>query len=96
MPFKVLQKRLNILKSQLNRIINDLKTKGLIETYIPLDDKRMLMIKKSNNIALYFKEHEKMLKLMSLVKNELGENDFKKLIELLNRATMVIKGVEND
>ena len=63
MPFKVLQKRLNILKSQLNRIINDLKTKGLIETYIPLDDKRMLMIKKSNNIALYFKEHEKMLKL---------------------------------
>ena len=51
MPFKVLQKRLNILKSQLNRIINDLKTKGLIETYIPLDDKRMLMIKKSNNIA---------------------------------------------
>ena len=94
MPFKVLQKRLNILKSQLNRIINDLKTKGLIETYIPLDDKRMLMIKKSNNIALYFKEHEKML--MSLVKNELGENDFKKLIELLNRATMVIKGVEND
>ena len=95
MPFKVLQKRLNILKSQLNRIINDLKTKGLIETYIPLDDKRMLMIKKSN-IALYFKEHEKMLKLMSLVKNELGENDFKKLIEVLNRATMVIKGVEND
>lgn len=73
-----------------------MKTKGLIETYIPLDDKRMLMIKKSNNIALYFKEHEKMLKLMSLVKNELGENDFKKLIELLNRATMVIKGVEND
>ena len=72
MPFKVLQKRLNVLKSQLNRIINDLKTKGLIETYIPLDDKRMLMIKKSNNIALYFKEHEKMLKLMSLVKNELG------------------------
>ena len=54
------------------------------------------MIKKSNNIALYFKEHEKMIKLMSLVKNELGENDFKKLIELLNRATMVIKGVEND
>ena len=96
MPFKVLQKRLNILKSQLNRIINDLKTKGLIETYIPLDDKRKLMIKKGSNIALYFKEHEKMLKLMSLVKKELGENDFKKLIELLNKTTSVIKGVEND
>lgn len=96
MSFKELQNRLNILKSQLNRIINDLKNKSLIETYIPLDDKRKLMIKKGSNIAFYFKEHEKMLKLMSLVKKELGENDFKKLIELLNKTTSVIKGVEND
>lgn len=96
MSFKELQNRLNILKSQLNRIINDLKNKSLIETYIPLDDKRKLMIKKGSNIALYFNEHEKMLKLMSLVKKELGENDFKKLIELLNKTTSVIKGVEND
>lgn len=96
MSFKELQNRLNILKSQLNRIINDLKNKSLIETYIPLDDKRKLMIKKGSNIALYFKEHEKMLKLMSLVKKELGENYFKKLIELLNKTTSVIKGVEND
>lgn len=29
-------------------------------------------------------------------KKELGENDFKKLIELLNKTTSVIKGVEND
>ena len=96
MSFKELQNRLNILKSQLNRIINDLKNKSLIETYIPLDDKRKLMIKKGSNIALYFKEHAKLLKLMSLVKKELGENDFKKLIELLNKTTSVIKGVEND
>ena len=96
MSFKELQNRLNILKSQLNRIINDLKNKSLIETYIPLDDKRKLMIKIGSNIALYFKEHEKMLKLMSLVKKELGENDFKKLIELLNKTTSVMKGVEND
>lgn len=96
MSFKEIQERLNILKSQLNRIINDLKTKGLIETYVPLDDKRKLMIKKGNNIALYFKEHEKMLDLMSLVKKELGEEDFKKLIELLDRTTSIIKGVEND
>ena len=96
MSFKELQNRLNILKSQLNRIINDLKNKSLIETYIPLDDKRKLMIKNGSNLALYFKEHEKMLKLMSLVKKELGENDFKKLIELLNKTTSVIKGVEND
>lgn len=96
MSFKEIQERLNILKSQLNRIINDLKNKGLIETYVPLDDKRKLMIKKGNNISLYFKEHEKMLNLMSLVKKELGENDFKKLIELLDRTTSIIKGVEND
>lgn len=96
MSFKEIQERLNILKSQLNRIINDLKTKGLIETYVPLDDKRKLMIKKGNNISLYFKEHEKMLNLMSLVKKELGEEDFKKLIELLDRTTSIIKGVEND
>ena len=35
-----------------------------------------------------------MLKLMSLVKNKLGEADFKKLIELLNETTNVIKGVK--
>lgn len=92
--FKELEERLNILKSQLNRIINDLKAKGLVETYIPLNDKRKLIIKKGNNIELYNTEHERMLKLMSLVKNKLGEADFKKLIELLNETTNVIKGVK--
>jgi hypothetical protein len=92
--FKELEERLNILKSQLNRIINDLKAKGLVETYIPLNDKRKLIIKKGNNIELYNTEHERMLKLMSLVKNKLGEVDFKKLIELLNETTNVIKGVK--
>lgn len=92
--FKELEERLNILKSQLNRIINDLKTKGLVETYIPLNDKRKLIIKKGNNIELYNTEHERMLRLMSLVKNKLGEADFKKLIELLNETTNVIKGVK--
>lgn len=92
--FKELEERLNILKSQLNRIINDLKAKGLVETYIPLNDKRKLIIKKGHNIELYNTEHERMLKLMSLVKNRLGEADFKKLIELLNETTNVIKGVK--
>lgn len=92
--FKELEERLNILKSQLNRIINDLKAKGLVETYIPLNDKRKLIIKKGHNIELYNTEHERMLKLMSLVKNKLGEADFKKLIELLNETTNVIKGVK--
>ncbi|MBS1476702.1 MAG: MarR family transcriptional regulator [Acholeplasmatales bacterium] len=92
--FKELEERLNILKSQLNRIINDLKSKGLVETYIPLNDKRKLIIKKGHNIELYNTEHERMLKLMSLVKNRLGEADFKKLIELLNETTNVIKGVK--
>lgn len=92
--FKELEERLNILKSQLNRIINDLKAKGLVETYIPLNDKRKLIIKKGNNIELYNTEHERMLRLMSLVKNKLGEADFKKLIDLLNETTNVIKGVK--
>lgn len=92
--FKELEERLNILKSQLNRIINDLKAKGLVETYIPLNDKRKLIIKKGNNIELYNTEHERMLRLMSLVKNKLGDADFKKLIELLNETTNVIKGVK--
>lgn len=92
--FKELEERLNILKSQLNRIINDLKAKGLVESYIPLNDKRKLIIKKGNNIELYNTEHERMLRLMSLVKNKLGEADFKKLIELLNETTNVIKGVK--
>ena len=92
--FKELEERLNILKSQLNRIINDLKAKGLAETYIPLNDKRKLIIKKGHNIELYNTEHERMLRLMSLVKNKLGEADFKKLIELLNETTNIIKGVK--
>lgn len=92
--FKELEERLNILKSQLNRIINDLKVNGLVETYIPLNDKRKLIIKKGHNIELYNTEHERMLKLMRLVKNKLGEADFKKLIELLNETTNVIKGVK--
>lgn len=96
LSFKELQERTNMLKSQLNRSINEMKDKGLIETYIPEDDKRSLIIKKTDYNMTYQMEHQKMIGLMKRIQNEIGEEDSKKLVELINRVTDIIKENTND
>ena len=89
--FKELVNELNILKSQLNRVIQNLVQKKLIIAYTPENDKRSLMIKKGDNTELYKQEHARMIEIMRKIRKQIGEEDTLKLIYLLNQVASLIK-----
>lgn len=91
LSFKDLVNNLNILKSQLNRILQHLEEKKLIITYIPDNDKRSLMVKMGENEELYNQEHERMILLMKKIRNKIGENSTLQLIDLLNQVALIMK-----
>ena len=89
--FKELVNELNILKSQLNRVIQNLVQKKLIIAYTPENDKRSLMVKKGDNTELYKQEHERMIEIMRKIRKQIGEEDTLKLIYLLNQVASLVK-----
>ena len=89
--FKELVNELNILKSQLNRVIQNLVQKKLIIAYTPENDKRSLMIKKGDNTELYKQEHARMIEIMKKIRKQIGEEDTLKLIYLLNQVALLVK-----
>ena len=89
--FKELVNELNILKSQLNRVIQNLVQKKLIIAYTPENDKRSLMIKKGDNTELYKQEHTRMIEIMRKIRKQIGEEDTLKLIYLLNQVASLVK-----
>lgn len=89
--FKELVNELNILKSQLNRVIQNLVQKKLIIAYTPENDKRSLMIKKGDNTELYKQEHARMIEIMRKIRKQIGEEDTLKLIYLLNQVASLVK-----
>ena len=89
--FKELVNELNILKSQLNRVIQNLVQKKLIIAYTPENDKRSLMIKKGDNTELYKQEHARMIEIMRKIRKQIGEEDTLKLIYLLNQVALLVK-----
>ena len=91
LSFKELVNNLNIMKSQLNRILRRLEGKKLIITYIPDNDKRSLMVKMGENVELYNQEHERMILLMKKIRNKIGENSTLQLIDLLNQVALIMK-----
>ena len=88
--FKELVNELNILKSQLNRVIQNLVQKKLIIAYTPENDKRSLMIKKGDNTELYKQEHARMIEIMRKIRKQIGEEDTLKLIYLLNQVASLV------
>ena len=89
--FKELVNELNILKSQLNRVIQNLVQKKLIIAYTPENDKRSLMVKKGDNMELYKQEHARMIEIMRKIRKQIGEEDTLKLIYLLNQVASLVK-----
>ncbi|MDD6250620.1 MAG: helix-turn-helix domain-containing protein [Bacillales bacterium] len=89
--FKELVNELSILKSQLNRVIQNLVQKKLIIAYTPENDKRSLMIKKGDNTELYKQEHARMIEIMRKIRKQIGEEDTLKLIYLLNQVASLVK-----
>jgi len=85
-----------ILKSQMNRILNQLEDKNLITKERSPEDKRKIFIHlTSEQSNAYLKQHEQILKLLDNVIDRLGEEQTKEIIRALNGisdvATEIIK-----
>ena len=74
-----------ILKSQMNRILNQLEAKNLITKERSPEDKRKIFIHlTSEQSNAYLKQHEQILKLLDNVIDRLGEEQTKEIIRALN------------
>ena len=85
-----------ILKSQMNRILNQLEDKNLITKERSPKDKRKIFIHlTSEQSNAYLKQHEQILNLLDNIIDRLGEEQTKEIIRALNGisdvATEIIK-----
>ena len=79
-----------ILKSQMNRILNDLEKKAIIIRERSSADKRQVFVKMDiTNADVYRKQHEKILKLVDEVISHLGEEKATETINILTQVSEV-------
>lgn len=79
-----------ILKSQMNRILNQLEKKKVIIRERSEKDKRQVFVKMDLLHAdIYCKQHEKILEIVNEVTSRLGEEKAKETIEILTQVSEI-------
>lgn len=82
---------MKLLKSQLNRELNLLEERGLIERIRSDKDKRKVFIKlREDNLSVYLEEHEKVMYIVHNICMMLGEEKAKELTKLLHQAVDIV------
>ena len=89
--FKQLIEKTNLLKSQMNRQLNDLIEKGFVTKNTDDNDKRKIVLEMTEKgKEVYLKEHEKVVALISRVTKELGNKKTASLAKLMKEAVGVL------
>lgn len=84
-------RRMQLLKSQINKILTSMEKQGLIERVRSEDDRRKMEIRLCPGAAEgYMAAHERILKIMGYVCDQLGEEQAQQLTVLLREAVRVI------
>ena len=80
-----------LLKSQVNRILNEMERKEMIERIRSEEDKRKVYISlKKACVESYLKEHQKVMQIMDIFSDEMGKEEMEKLTELMCRAVDIV------
>lgn len=88
-----ISKKTNLLKSQMNRSLNELEKKKLISRNINPEDKRFVYLSLTKQgKQTYEKEHKRVMDVISKVRNTLGNKKTKLLTNYLNEAIDAIGG----
>lgn len=89
---KDLCEKTQMLKSAINRIVNNLVEKGYVER-IKLDSNKKAVYIKMTDLAIteYELEHQKGLAIASVVIREMGEQKSNQIISLLKEATEIFE-----
>ena len=73
-----------LLKSQLNKVLNEMEKKGLIIRIRSAEDKRKIYLKLSEEkLSVYLKEHERVMEIVHGVCESLGEEKVRNFTELI-------------
>ena len=84
-------RRMQLLKSQLNKILTSMEKQELIERVQSQDDRRKMEIRlKPGAEDIYLQAHERILKIMQHVCQNLGVEQSQQLTELLHGAVQAI------
>lgn len=87
----------NILKSQMNRILNQLEKKSMIIRERSTEDKRQVWISFNMEKAeTYQKQHDKILKLVDSIINKIGMDKAIETIKMLNTVSDAANQIMNE
>ena len=84
-----------MLKSQMNKTLNSLEKKGLIQRERAIEDRRKVYIRlQEENIGLYHKAHNEVLEFVDVLMEQVGEAKIEEAVEILNLMADTIKNLE--
>lgn len=87
----------NMLKSQMNRTLNQLEKKSMIIRERSTEDKRQVWISFNMEKAeTYKKQHDKILKLVDSIVNKIGMDKAIETIKMLNTVSDAAKQIMNE
>ena len=91
LSFKELCDHTKMLKSQLNRVLKNMLEKKYIKSMTSKSDKRSVLYYINDyGKEIYEKEHSKVLMIIDLVINNMGENNVLQLTNLMCDATNIV------
>ncbi len=89
-------KKTHILKSQVNRILNEMEAKGMITRTGSEEDHRKSIIHFNSESEAYRSEHARVMRLTEAIYNELGVEDTEEFTRLLARFTEIAIKYQNE
>ncbi len=86
-----LGERMKLLKSQINHLLTGMEKNGVISRIRSTEDKRVIHVYLTDTgRELYEQEHARVMEIMSLIQRDLGNDDTRRLTELIVRATELV------
>lgn len=83
-----IQKRMNLLKSQLNKIVNDLESKEYIIRNRCETDKRLVFVTLTQKgLDSYHKEHRRIIAIVNIIADDLGAEKTRQTIDIIHALT---------
>lgn len=95
LPVKTLLRETKLLKSQMNKILNDLEERDLIQRSRFDTDRRQVFVRlKENGRQVYETEHAHILEIVDQLVQRLGREKTETVTSLLNEISEIIESIK--
>ena len=84
-------RRTRLLKSQVNKVLDDLEKRGLIYRDRDQEDRRRVFLRiREENQRVYLEEHARVLSIVEQVCGRLGKDESKSLVKKMNKVVAIM------